>query len=350
MKEEEVAQLFSRIRELPSEVSLEQVEAVVNGAAAGTLHATTSLSGKVFAKSLLNVKFFSLMGLIITSAISLALLFSGSTNDEPTAAPVAIENETGSENTYEITPLDSPGTAVTKKAQPDTAQSAKSTVIVINGQKTTVPTSAVVTVTNGTAYVYAGTEGAYMVSTATDSAGQEQTHVQRLDCMSDDSEEPVVFAYSGDFHFDCTWNSTTAGCATGTGYSFSDGAGSGSRKTGPRKRSRSSTSEGFSGVGKFYVYSENDSAIVATVPQTNKLLPKIFTNELVKDKLIGANEESIRFQLTNKSFKVNGKTQPEAVFQKYKKLYETTTGVKVDKDFNYYYIYNGSSDDMKGDD
>lgn len=348
MKEEQVAHLFSRIRELPSEVSLAQVEAVVNGAAAGTLHATTSLSGKVFAKSLLNLKFFSLMGLLITSAISLALLFGGSTTDESTAAPVAAENESGGTATFEITPLDSPVTAVKKKTLPDTIRPGKTTVLVINGTTTEVPTPAMVTVTNGTAYVYAGNEGAYVISTATDSTGKTVTNVDRMNCMTDDSEEPTVFAFNGG-DGSC-FSSCAASCGGGSNYSFAIGECSDSRKTKSRKHSRSSTSDGFSAKGNFYVYGSNDSTVIATTPTNNSLLPKIFISELVKDKLIGAKDESIRFQLTNKSFKVNGKTQPEAVFQKYKKLYETTSGVNVDKDFNYYYIYNGSSDDVKGDD
>lgn len=348
MKEEEVTHLFSRIRELPSEVSLAQVEAVVNGAAAGTLHATTSLSGKVFAKSLLNLKFFSLMGLLITSAISLALLFGGSTTDESAAAPVAAENESGGTATFEITPLDSPVTAVKKKTLPDTIRPGKSTVLVINGTATEVPTPARITVTNGTAYVYAGDEGTYMISTATDSAGKTVTHVDRMNCMTDDSEEPTVFSFSG------VGESYYAGCSSTSGsgscYAFCIGETSGKEKNRSRKRSRSSSSEGFPAKGNFYVYGTNDSAVIAATPTNNSLLPKIFISELVKDKLIGANDESIRFQLTNKSFKVNGKEQPEAVFQKYKKLYETTSGVKVNKEFNYYYMYNGSSDDVKGDD
>lgn len=348
MKEEEVAHLFSRIRELPSEVSLEQVEAVVNGAAAGTLHATTSLSGKVFAKSLLNVKFFSLMGLMITSAISLALLFGGSTTEETTAGPVAGEGESGGTTTFEITPLDSPETAVNKKSLPDTIRPGKTTVLVINGKTTEVPTPAMVTVTNGTAYVYAGDEGAYMIATATDSAGKTTTHVDRMNCMTDDSEEPTVFAFSsGD---GSCFSSCAASCGNGSNYAFVIGECSDGRNTKSRKRSRSSTSDGFTAKGNFYVYGSNDSTVIATTPTHNSLLPKIFISELIKDKLVDANEESIRFQLTNKSFKVNGKEQPEAVFQKYKKLYETTSGVKVNKEFNYYYMYNGTSDDMKDDD
>jgi hypothetical protein len=349
MKEEEVAQLFSRIRELPSEVSLEQVEAVVSGAAAGTLHATTSLSGKVFAKSLLNVKFFSIMGLLITSAISLALLFGGSTTDEPASVPVAGDGETGSVAAIEATPVDSPGTTVTKKSPPDTIKAGKSTVLIINGTPAVSTTPATVTVYNGTAYVYAGDEGAYVISTATDSAGNSTTQVDRMNCMTDDSEEPTVFAFNGggqSFYSTCT-------SVCGNNYSYYEshiGDCSDKGKSKSKKRSRSSTSEGYGPQQSYFVYGRNDSTVVTTAPKHNELLPKIFINELVKDKLIGAKDESIRFQLTNKGFKLNGKTQPEAVFQKYKKLYETTAGVKVDKDFNYYYIYNGSSDDMKEDD
>lgn len=341
MKEEEVAQLFSRIRELPSEVSLEQVEAVVNGAAAGTLHATTSLSGKVFAKSLLNVKFFSLMGLIITSAISLALLFSGSTTDEATAAPVTGDVETTGIAEIETTPVDSPGTTVTKKSPPDTIKTGKSTVLIINGTPGVSTTTATVSVYNGTAYVYAGNEGAYVISTATDSAGNSTTQVDRTNCMTDDSEEPTVFSYSGGGK---TFYSTTSSVC-GNNYSYYEShIGECTDKGKSKKRTRKSTSKGYAPERSYYVYGRNDSTVITTAPRNNELLPEIFINELKKDNLVGGKDESIRFQLTNKSFKVNGKIQPEAVFQKYKKLYETTVAVKVDKDFNYYYIYNCTSD------
>lgn len=51
--------------------------------------------------------------------------------------------------------------------------------------------------------------------------------------------------------------------------------------------------------------------------------------QLLRDGLIES-PEKYRFKLSSRSLKVNGKRQSEAVFQKYKDLYETWTGIEID--------------------
>lgn len=342
MKEEQVDYMFSRIRELPSEVSLEQVQAVVTGAAAGTLSATTSLSGKVFAKTLLNFKFMSLMGIILTTTITLGLLFGG---DDAEKTADGNTPDTGQETiaVIEETPVDSPDVAVKKIPAADTlrlkkANGGTTTVVVVNaGGKPATQ----VTVSNGTAYVYSGNEGVYAIADVTDSAGNTTTHVQRLGAANDTSGDPAVIAWSS-----CDGGNyiSSSSCNDGgSSYTYCYSNTIGKKKNRSRKSGRGAGS--YSGKGNYYAFTEGDSTVVTSTPSKNKLIPAIFTKELVKDKLISEKDDYISFQLTEKSFKVDGKKQPEEIFRKYLKLYEDTTGERVKDNFSYYYMFSGNPEE-----
>jgi hypothetical protein len=64
------------------------------------------------------------------------------------------------------------------------------------------------------------------------------------------------------------------------------------------------------------------------------LFMKVVVKELIRDKLI-SDIEDYEFQFKNKKLYINGEKQPDAVFKKYKKLYEKATGKKLDDNRNF---------------
>lgn len=65
---------------------------------------------------------------------------------------------------------------------------------------------------------------------------------------------------------------------------------------------------------------------------------KVFVKELLQDKLI-ADAADFEFQFKDGKLYINGKKQPKAVFNKYKKLYEKVTGKKLDDKKGFQIVY-----------
>lgn len=64
------------------------------------------------------------------------------------------------------------------------------------------------------------------------------------------------------------------------------------------------------------------------------LFMEVLVSELIRDKLI-SDIDDYEFQFKNKKLYINGKKQPDAVFKKYKKLYEKATGKNLDDNRNF---------------
>jgi beta-lactamase regulating signal transducer with metallopeptidase domain len=60
-----------------------------------------------------------------------------------------------------------------------------------------------------------------------------------------------------------------------------------------------------------------------------QLFYEVLVPELIRDKLI-SDKKDFEFRIKNGKLYISGEEQPEAVFKKYKKLYEKTTGKKLD--------------------
>lgn len=287
------------------------------------------------------------MGIILTTTITLGLLFGG---DDAEKTADGNTPDTGEQTVavMEETSVDSPDVAVKKIPAADTlrlkkANGGTTTVVVVNagGEPATQ-----VTVSNGTAYVYSGNEGVYAIADVTDSAGNTTTHVKRLDAANDTSADPAVIAWSSCDGGNHTSSSSCSSSCSGGGsssYTYCYSNTNGKKKNRSRKNERTVSS--YSGSGNYYAFTEGDSTVVTSKPSKNKLIPAIFTKELVKDKLISEKDDYISFQLTEKSFKVDGKKQPEEIFRKYLKLYEDTTGERVKDNFSYYYMFSGNPEE-----
>ena len=65
---------------------------------------------------------------------------------------------------------------------------------------------------------------------------------------------------------------------------------------------------------------------------------KIFIKELMQDKLI-TDTADFEFRFKGGKLYINGKKQPKAVFNKYKKLYEKVTGKKLDDKKGFQIVY-----------
>jgi beta-lactamase regulating signal transducer with metallopeptidase domain len=74
--------------------------------------------------------------------------------------------------------------------------------------------------------------------------------------------------------------------------------------------------------------------IEAEMQKQMDLFMEVLANELIRDKLI-SDIDDYEFQFKNKKLYINGEKQPDAVYKKYKKLYEKATGKNLDDNRNF---------------
>jgi|GEM_PF-6850395 len=298
MKEEEIHNAFTLTRELPPEVSFEQVTSVVEQAAAGALTAKAAGS-KVAAKNLLNIKFLSAMTGFLALAFSLFFITG---NDEPAQKAAAAVDAAEAAAPDTIIPADTAKKRKTAPAPPSITRTRKSTTTTTTTTRNSDGTSTTVSVT------------------------------------SSDSTEEVE---TGD-HLNYTVHTNTNDNANTNNYThtYSRGRSYGVGSSEKRHRTYVYTTNEEEDDGEDESHhenvtievdaeeDENDYAEASCESRTACTMPGAFEKEMLKDGLIKDTVEYC-FSLTRRHFTVNGKKQPEEVFKKYVKIFEEATGSKI---------------------